>query len=79
MLTIVWAATASDNDQVKAPGKDYVNVKPVRPVCVCVTCCNKITVNTKHKYIYIYIYIYIIDVYIYTYICIYINLIFNIN
>ena len=24
-----WAASTSDNNQVKAAGKDYVNVKPV--------------------------------------------------
>ena len=36
MFTIGLAVPASDNDQVKAPGKDYVNVKPVWPVCVCV-------------------------------------------
>ena len=41
MFTIGWAFSSSDNDQVKAAGKDYikqvnVNVKPVWPACVCV-------------------------------------------
>ena len=29
MFTIELANSTSDNDQVKAAGKDYVNVKPV--------------------------------------------------
>ena len=26
----------SDNDQIKPAGKDYLNVKPVLPLCACV-------------------------------------------
>ena len=36
MFTIGLALSISDNDQVEAAGKDYMNVKPVWPVCVCV-------------------------------------------
>ena len=36
MLSIGQAVSTSDNDQVKPVGKDYVDVKPVWPVCVCV-------------------------------------------
>ena len=35
IFTIGSAISTSDNNQVKAAGKDYVNVKPVWPVCVC--------------------------------------------
>ena len=34
MLAIGYAVSTSDNDQVKAAGKDYANAKPVRPVYV---------------------------------------------
>ena len=46
MFTIGQAVSTSDNDQVKPAGKDYVNVKPVWPVCVL-------------SYLALYIYIYI--------------------
>ena len=36
MFTIGQAVSTGDNDQVKPARKDYVNVKPVRPLCVCV-------------------------------------------
>ena len=36
MFTIEQAVSTSDNDQVKRAGKDYVNVKPAWPACVCV-------------------------------------------
>ena len=36
MFTIEQAVSTSGNDEVKAPGKDYVNVKPVRLACLCV-------------------------------------------
>ena len=36
MFTIAQAVSTSDNDKVKPVGKDYVNVKPVWPACVCV-------------------------------------------
>ena len=36
MFTIGLIVSSSDTDQVKAAGKDYVNTKPVWPVCVCV-------------------------------------------
>ena len=51
MFTIGLAVPASDNDQVKAPGIDYVNVKPVWPVCVCVATMLQQTKNTKFIYI----------------------------
>ena len=42
----------------KAAGKDYVNVKPVRPVCVYVA--TMLQKKKKHKfYVYIYIQFYI--------------------
>ena len=44
MFAIGLAASASKNGQVKAAGKDFVNVKPVWPVCVCVA-----TILQKHK------------------------------
>ena len=57
MFTIGQEFSTSENDQVKPAGKDYVNVKPVWPVCMY---CDNVTINKKHKvYIYIYIYIYI--------------------
>ena len=34
MFTIGMAVSTSDNDQLKVAGRDYVNVKPVWPVCV---------------------------------------------
>ena len=34
MSSIGQVVYTSDNDQVKAAWKDYVNVKPVWPVCV---------------------------------------------
>ena len=43
MFTIGYAVSASENDQVKAAGKDYVNVKPV---CVCVA--TMLQKNKKH-------------------------------
>ena len=38
MFTIGQAVFSSEkeNDQVKPAGKDYRNVKPVWPVCVCI-------------------------------------------
>ena len=36
MFTIGCAVPTSDNGQVKPAGKDYLNVKPVWPSCVCV-------------------------------------------
>ena len=39
MLTIGWADSTSDNDQVKPAGKDYLNVKPVWPSCVVLRQC----------------------------------------
>ena len=35
MFTIGQALSTSDNDQVKATREDYVNLKPVQPVSVC--------------------------------------------
>ena len=35
IFTIEQAISTSDNDQVKAAGKDYVNVKPELPEFVC--------------------------------------------
>ena len=29
MVTIGWAVSSNDNDQVRPAGKDHVNVKPV--------------------------------------------------
>ena len=36
MFTIGYTVSASDNDQLKPAGKDYVNMKPVWTACVCV-------------------------------------------
>ena len=36
MFTIGYAVSASDYDQLTAAGEDYVNMKPVWSVCVCV-------------------------------------------
>ena len=36
MFTIVYVVSTIDNDQGKPAGKDYLNVKPVWPSCVCV-------------------------------------------
>ena len=47
MFTIGQAVSPGDNDQVKAAGKDYVNVKPVRPLCVCVATMLQKTKNRK--------------------------------
>ena len=41
MFTIGQAVSTSDNDQVKAAGKNYVNVKPVGPARVYVATRNK--------------------------------------
>ena len=55
-------STASGNDQVKAGGKDYVYVKEVWAVCVCVATMLQKTKSTKLRYIsneiigYIFIY-----------------------
>ena len=67
MFTIGLAVSASHNDQVKPAGNDYVNVKPVWPVCVCVATMLQKRKNTKFIYItYIFINIYkIYAVYIY--------------
>ena len=35
MFAIGLAVSTSGKDQVKAAGIDYVNMKPVWPVCVC--------------------------------------------
>ena len=41
---------------VKPAGKDYVNVKPASPVCMC---CGNVAINKKQdKFIYNYIFIY---------------------
>ena len=75
MFKIGWAVSNSNNDQVKTAGKDYVNVKPVWPVCVCVATMLQKTSTIffwQIVYIYIYIYIHIIfSLYIYIYIYIY--------
>ena len=47
MFTIGYTVPTNDNDEVKATGKDYVNVKPVWPVCVCVAIMLQKTKNTK--------------------------------
>ena len=47
MLTIGEAVSTSDNDQISVAGKDYVNVKPVWPVCVCVATMLRKTKSTK--------------------------------
>ena len=47
MFKIGWAVSNSNNDQVKTAGKDYVNVKPVWPVCVCVATMLQKAKNTK--------------------------------
>ena len=39
MFTIRQAVSTSDNDQVKAAKKNYMNVKPV---CICYDCVTKI-------------------------------------
>ena len=39
--------STNDNDQVKAVGKDYMNVKPLWPVCVCVATMLQKTKSTK--------------------------------
>ena len=49
MFTIGLAVSTSDNDQVKAAGKDCVNVKPVWQVCVCVATILQKIKNTKYK------------------------------
>ena len=77
MFTIGEAVSTSDNDQEKPAGKDYVNVKPVWPVCVCVAPTLQQTRKTNYiyQYIYIYIYTYIYQyMYIYIYIYLYINI-----
>ena len=47
MFKIELALSTSDNDQVKTAGKDYVNVKPVGPVCTCVATVLQKTKSTK--------------------------------
>ena len=78
MFTIGQDVSTSDNDQVKGAGKDYVMVKPLRPVCVCIATLFTGPKNKKYKNIKfvltnfhrillilnIYIYIYILYKYI---------------
>ena len=47
MFTIGITVFISDNDQLKVAGTDYVNVKSVRPVCVCVA--TMLQKTKKHK------------------------------
>ena len=51
MFTIGKAVSASDNYQIKPVGTDYVNVKPVWPVFVCVATMLQQTKNIKFIYI----------------------------
>ena len=47
MFTFAQTLSTSENNQVKPAVKDYVNVKPVWPVCVCVATMLQYTKNTK--------------------------------
>ena len=49
MFTIGQDVSTSDNDQVKGAGKDYVMVKPLRPVCVCIATLFTGPKNKKYK------------------------------
>ena len=63
MVTIGWAVSSNDNDQVRPAGKDHVIVKPVWPVCACVaTMLQKINIsNWIIEYIHIQL-----DIFIYS-------------
>ena len=69
MFTTGLAVSISDNDQVKAAGKDYVNVKCETSVTSVRMYCDNVTKSRKHKVCLRYFRILLILIYLYLSIC----------